>query len=71
MPLRGRQRTRSYNNNGERFNEFLEVGWADFFRKSRLKTGPVRRAAALTMCVSCVRVIPNGSDGLCGTDDSH
>src|SRR6201982_738095 len=34
-----------------RFNDFLEVGWADFFGKSRLKTGPVRRAAALAMCV--------------------
>ena len=28
-----------------RFNDFLEVGWADFFGKSRLKKGPVRRAS--------------------------
>ena len=69
MPLRGRQRTRRYNNNAGAFNDFLEVGWADFFGKSRLKRGPVWRASRARYVRFMGARDPDGSDGLCGTDD--
>jgi hypothetical protein len=41
------------------------------FRKIAAENGSVRRAAALAMCVSFVRVIPDGSDGLCEASNAQ
>jgi hypothetical protein len=64
MPLRGRQRTRRYNNNAGA-QRFFGIRVGRLFREIAAENG-TRRAAALALCVFTVRVIPEGSDG---TDD--
>jgi hypothetical protein len=50
MPLRGRQRTRRYNNNAGA-QRFFGIRVGRLFRKIAAENG-TRRAAALALCVS-------------------